>query len=470
MGNTVFSKIFTAVISMVLIIFAVLTLAVYSFLGNYATREKEETMTSAGERIAEMTNMIASENFSNAAQYFQLSIDLIARNINCNIYLAEPDGKIIFYSTLKNNVMRKMPERIANELNKGNRAKEIGKLPTLSREDVLIIALPVKKNDTVIGGVYLINEVPELSGLRNDIFRVFLVAGFLALLIGAVVAFYISKKITTPISAIAKAAEAISLGDMSTRVRVFKDDEVGKLASSFNIMADSIAKQDSAKSSFISDVSHELRTPMTSITGFVEGILDNTIPRESQDIYLKIVLDESKRLSKLVTELLDISRLESDESKLELSIFDINELIRLSIIGFENRFDEKNIIVDADFEEESQLVTAEKDSIKRVITNLLDNAIKFCNENGTIFIKTFSKGNKVYVSVKNTGDGIPKEKMETVFNRFYKMDKSRSMNKNGVGLGLYIVKTIISKHMQTINVDSVEGEYAMFTFTLQKSK
>ncbi|MBQ4109762.1 MAG: HAMP domain-containing protein [Clostridia bacterium] len=470
MGNTVFSKIFTAVISMVLIIFAVLTLAVYSFLGNYATREKEETMTSAGERIAEMTNMIASENFSNAAQYFQLSIDLIARNINCNIYLAEPDGRIVFYSALKNNVMRKMPERIANELNKGNRAKEIGKLPALSREDVLIIALPVKKNDTVIGGVYLINEVPELSGLRNDIFRVFLVAGFLALLIGAVVAFYISKKITTPISAIAKAAEAISLGDMSTRVRVFKDDEVGKLASSFNIMADSIAKQDSAKSSFISDVSHELRTPMTSITGFVEGILDNTIPKESQDIYLKIVLDESKRLSKLVTELLDISRLESDESKLELSIFDINELIRLSIIGFENRFDEKNIIVDADFEEESQLVTAEKDSIKRVITNLLDNAIKFCNENGTIFIKSFSKGNKVYVSVKNTGDGIPKEKMETVFNRFYKLDKSRSMNKNGVGLGLYIVKTIISKHMQTINVDSVEGEYAMFTFTLQKSK
>lgn len=470
MGNTVFSKIYTAVITMVLVIFAVLTLAVYSFLGNYTTREKEETMTSAGERIAEMTNMIGSENFSNASQYFQISVDLIARNINCNIYLADNEGRIIFHSSRTGNIMRKMPQRIVSELNKGNRSKEIGKLPSLSRDDVLIIALPVLRGETVIGGVYLINEVPELSGLRNDIFRIFLISGFISLLIGAVIAFYISKKITKPISAVAKAAEAISLGDMSTRVRVFKDDEVGKLASSFNAMADSIAKQDSAKSSFISDVSHELRTPMTSITGFVEGILDNTIPKESQDTYLKIVLDESKRLSKLVTELLDISRLESDESKLELTIFDINELIRLSIIGFENRFDEKNITVDADFENESQLVTAEKDSIKRVVTNLLDNAIKFCNENGTIFIKTYVKGSKVYVSVKNTGEGIPKEKMETVFNRFYKVDKSRSKNKNGVGLGLYIVKTIISKHMQTITVDSIEGEYAMFTFTLQKSK
>ena len=265
------------------------------------------------------------------------------------------------------------------------------------------------------------------------------------------------------------ASKNLTNGDFRARVKVYnKNDEIGELAETFNDMADSIEKSENMRRSFISDVSHELRTPMTTITGFVQGILDNTIPPDKREIYLNVVLDESKRLSKLISDLLDVSKLESDEVSLELSTFNINELIRLSIISFENKFNEKNLTVNAMFESEIEEVVAEKDSIKRVVTNLLDNAIKFSYHKGIIDISTKRKGNKVYISIKNEGEGISKDDKKTIFERFYKVDKSRSQNKTGVGLGLYIVKRIINKHGEKIWIESEEGKFAEFIFTLKK--
>lgn len=469
----IFNKIFKGFIIILTLSFTVLGFFLYPLLSNYIVSEKEETLVNAGKRISEMSSSLALRDYKDYKDLFQLSIDTIGQNLNCDVYLSDVNGKIIIKTSYKSmnsySDTMKIPDDILAEINNGKNLRRLGKFLDL-KDSTLLIGVPVYYNNAVIGGIYLVTNVPEINKLRADIFRLYLYSVIAVLLISLVIIYAVSKNITQPINAITNASKALSNGKFETRVKVYKEDEIGELAIAFNNMADSISKLENMRRSFVSDVSHELRTPMTTITGFIEGILDGTIPEEKKDIYLKIVLDESKRLSKLVSDLLEISRLTSDEVKLELSKFDINELIRISIIGFEKRFNEKQLTVNVVFENETEEVFAEKDSIKRVVTNLLDNAIKFCNEKGVIDILVKSKGDKVNVSVRNEGMGISDEDKNRIFERFYKYDKSRSQNKNGVGLGLYIVKSILDKHKEEINIKSEYGKYAQFNFTLKKAK
>ena len=238
----------------------------------------------------------------------------------------------------------------------------------------------------------------------------------------------------------------------------------------FNDMAFHIEKAEDIRNNFISDVSHELRTPMTTIGGFVDGILDGTIPKDRQSDYLVIVKDEIARLSALTNSFLDVTRNSSGKQKLEMTNFDINETIRRTLFNFEQRICEKSLEVDVVFETESCVVKADKDEITRVLTNLIENAIKFTNEGGILRISTGSRQHEVFVSVYNTGCGIAEEDRKLIFERFYKADKSRSLNREGTGIGLFIVKEIINRHGGNISVKSVEGEYAEFIFTLGKGK
>jgi len=467
----IFNKIFKGFIVILVLSFTVLGGFLFPLLSNYVISEKENMLMNAGARISEMSSGLALKEYSEYKDLYQLSIDIIGQNLNSEVILADKNGHIIIKTTYRHteHMIEKIPQDILKEINSGKNARKLGKFFDY-KDSTLTIGVPVFYNDSVIGGIYLITMVPEIAKLREDIFRMYVFSVIAVFLISLIMIYAVSKNITQPINAITKASKALSNGKFETRVKVYKDDEIGELATAFNNMADSIGKLEYMRRSFVSDVSHELRTPMTTITGFIEGVLDGTIPEDKKDMYLKIVLDESKRLSKLVSDLLDISRLTSDEVKLELSKFDINELIRLTIIGFENRFNEKKLTVNVVFENETEEVYAEKDSIKRVLTNLIDNAIKFCNEKGTIDICVKHKGDRVNISVKNEGLGISEEERRIIFERFYKLDKSRSHNKSGVGLGLYIVKSIIDKHKEKIWINSEYGKFAEFVFTLKKSK
>jgi signal transduction histidine kinase len=282
-----------------------------------------------------------------------------------------------------------------------------------------------------------------------------------------------SKRISKPIGAINKAVSNIASGKYEQRVAVRSKDEIGQLASNFNFMADSIEKLESTRSEFISDVAHELRTPMTSISGFVEGVLDGTIPPERRDEYLKIVLDESKRLTKMVNDMLEMSKMSSSEYKLDITEFDLNELTRICIIGLGGRIDEKNLEMNVNFEKDTLRVLADKDAINRVVINLLDNAIKFSYPNTTIRIRTWIEGGKAKFCIGNFGDGIDSEDLSNVFSRFYKTDKSRVNEKSGAGLGLSFVKNILTLHKQSVWVESLDtkkgsdAKYTKFTFTLE---
>ena len=247
-------------------------------------------------------------------------------------------------------------------------------------------------------------------------------------------------------------------------------EELRELANNFNNMASELEKADNIKNNFISDVSHELRTPITTISGFVDGILDGAIPENNQKAYLKIVKDEMARLTKLINDFLDVARLKGKDTPLKMKNFDIAEMIRVSVIGISGKIEEKDIDIVLNFEQDNMTICADFDSIKRVITNLLDNAVKFTDYGGKISVDLVKKKHETVISVYNTGIGISENDIPYIFDRFYKADKSRSINKSGTGVGLFLVKDILTRHGKEITLESREGEFAKFTFSLDNAK
>lgn len=229
-----------------------------------------------------------------------------------------------------------------------------------------------------------------------------------------------------------------------------------------------MADLESVRRSFIANVSHELKTPMMTIGGFIDGILDGTVPEEKRKQYLEIVSEEIKRLSRLVKSMLSIARIEAGDMKMNPTDFDVNELVCRTVFAFEQKIEEKKLEI-MGLESDEVLVKADNDLVHQVVYNLIDNAVKFVNEGGIISFGFEQKDGKVFVSVKNTGEGIAQQELPRLFDRFYKTDKSRSLDKTGVGLGLYIVQTIVNQHKGDLIVKSVEGEYTEFTFSLPAS-
>ncbi len=291
------------------------------------------------------------------------------------------------------------------------------------------------------------------------------------ILVASLIAIYgVSYSVTKPLREISRAAKDFSHGKYDTRVPVRGNDELAELAKSFNDLATVVQHREEMQNIFLSNASHDLRTPMTTIAGFIDGILDGAIPQEKQEYYLNIIKNEIKRLSRLVTSLLDVSRLQSGERKFDMKPFNICEVVSQTVISFESQIEQKQLDVECDFEDFDLIVIGDKDAINQVVYNLCHNAIKFSNEKSKYKITIKSVLDKVSVSIYNEGVGIPKEELPFVFDRFFKGDKSRGLDKTGAGLGLFISKTIILAHGEDLTVESEYGKYCMFTFTLKKGK
>ena len=284
-----------------------------------------------------------------------------------------------------------------------------------------------------------------------------------------VVAIYImTYRLTKPLRSMSEAAKALAKGDFSKRVPVTSDDEIGELAISFNGMTDSLSRLESTRRSFVANVSHELKTPMTTISGFIDGILDGTIKPNEREYYLNIVSSEVKRLSRLVNNMLNIARLESEEFALKRERFDFFGLLCTIMIGQEKRIEERSINVKGLEDLQSVTVCCDKDLIHQVVYNLVDNAIKFTNQGGEIVFSLSQDSENMVFTISNTGKGIPENELPFVFERFYKIDKSRSDVKESTGLGLYIAKMIVSAHKGKISVTSKENEFTTFKIILPK--
>ncbi len=317
--------------------------------------------------------------------------------------------------------------------------------------------------------VYLI-VVTGHSSLRNElaitvIKRVAVVA--IWIFFAAIICVsLISRRITEPIEQIGEAAKEYAQGRFNARVQVGGQDEIAELGRAFNNMASGLATHEENRNTFIANVSHDLRTPMTTISGFVDGILDGTIPPEQQEHYLQTISGEVHRLSRLVNTLLEVSRLESGVN-MKMCDFNLTEKARQILISLVGKIEQKKLEIVFEGGEEDVFVSANPDSIHQVLYNLLDNAVKFTGEGGEIHIWIGTvRGKKAQVKIRNTGDGIPQEELSHIFERFYKSDRSRGLDKTGTGLGLYIVKTILDKHGESIEVESEVGSYTEFRFCL----
>ena len=301
----------------------------------------------------------------------------------------------------------------------------------------------------------------------EDIIKAIILAILWVMLAALIAAYFITERITRPIKDISDAAAEYAKGRFDVRIPVSTNDEIGRLAGAMNNMAESLDNYDNMRNTFMSNVSHDLRSPMTSISGFVDGILDGVIPPEKHEYYLRIVSTEIKRLSRLVASLLDLSRIQAGDRKFTMAPFDVTEMCREILISFEQKINDKRLEVEFDSADSALMVVADRDAIYQIVYNLCDNAVKFATEGGVLRITLKClKNKKALVSVYNDGQGIAPADIPYVFERFYKSDKSRGLNKNGAGLGLFISKTIIEAHGEKIWVESNYEKDCSFNFTL----
>ena len=319
----------------------------------------------------------------------------------------------------------------------------------------------------VLGSVFTVSSGDTVDALWRTFAGLLVMTALVVLMISFVATSVTTMRQIKPIREMAQATRCYAEGDFDIRMNDYgRDDEIGELAASFNNMAERLQQTERQRREFIANISHELKTPMTTIAGYTDGILDGTIPPENEKQYLQIIANESRRLSRLVRRMLDVSQLQAMDPLRNGNHFDICESMRRVLISMEKKINDRHLDVEADIPDEPILVLGDNDMITQVLYNLLENAAKFAREGSTLYLGVAMMDGKALVTVRNVGDTIPAEELPLLFERFHKSDKSRSEDKDGYGLGLYIVKTILQQHKEDISVTSENG-VTTFTFSLR---
>lgn len=348
--------------------------------------------------------------------------------------------------------------------------KYTGYLEGLYEDLRYVVSVPVLDSQgSALGIVVVSSSAAESTQALKTLSHIYLLSSITAMCVAVGIMIRVAKGHSRPLSQMRKAAVAFGHGNLKARVAVDpgSPDEIQELALAFNNMADSLQKSEYRRQEFVANVSHELKTPMTTIAGFADSILDGTIPAEKQEHYLRLISEETKRLNRLVRSMLDTTRLQEDPNipDEQKSRFDVTDWAGQVLLSFEQKITAKNLDVQVEFPDLPVYTRAQEDQITQVLYNLLDNAVKFCPPEGQLGVKLRTGGQKIYISIANSGNTIPPEELPLVFDRFHKLDKSRTENRDSWGLGLYIVKTILGAHGEDISVVSRDGQ-TEFTFTL----
>ena len=335
---------------------------------------------------------------------------------------------------------------------------------------VYVLPMTYKDSGTAAGSLIVCFSANDVDDLTMKTVRTIILSSLWVMIASFVAIYFITEKTVDPLRRMSYATKQFAAGKFDVRIEVDGEDEIAELATAFNSMAQSLAEIEYTRSNFIASVSHDLRTPMTSISGFIDGILDGAIPPEKHKYYLGVIGQEVRRLSRLVSQLLDISRMEAGNRKFEKTPFDINEMAMFILLSFESRIEQKQLDVEVKAPEGKLYVYSDKDAINQVIYNICENAVKFSREGGKYRLTVSDEGGFVRVSVYNEGIGIAPEDLPHIFDRFYKSDKSRGLDKTGVGLGLYICSTIMDHLGEKIYVESEYGKYCCFVAEITKYK
>ena len=426
---------FATMAGMILLSFLMLGASFATLSYQYAIQEKQDSMGRSANIIAAYTSEYINANgqYSWQDMGFQGQLSVLALATDTHVMVSTAQGTVVYATDGANELLelesRSIPTQIVSEVVRGSfvGATTLGGMYERPR---YLVALPIQSGATLQGLVLVSCEASEISSMWQDISSLFLITATAVILIAAIISSVTSMRQSKPIKEIAAAARQFGHGELSVRVDVgHRRDEVGELAEAFNAMADSLSKSEQRRSEF-----------------------------------LQVIVSETRRLSRLVRSMLDLSRLQSDERAAQQQ-FDICETMLRVLVSLENKINAKHLNVDAHLPDDPVQVWGDQDAITQVCYNLLDNAAKFSPENGPLRISITTKSSKAYISISNEGQAISPEELPLIFDRFHKTDHSRSADRDGVGLGLYIVKTILNSHKENITCTSEDGK-TTFTFTL----
>ena len=471
--KTTFSRTFSTTIMILFLALILVGTSFQALVEDYLTDSAVADLQQNSDAIANLASAYYSEG-SILNRDFMVNLDVASRVSGADTIIFSADGRVLLCSEVltgcSHQGLRLNENYLARVLeNDGDVAT--GTVPQLYEEPRFVVASVIRDYVTheALGIVVVSRPTYDTSVIMSKISNIFLMVSMLVMALSFVIMLITVKRQSDPLKQMAGIARSFGHGDLDARVKLTRDypEEVEDLALAFNNMAQELQKSEYQRKEFVANVSHELKTPMTTISGYVDGILDGTIPAERSRYYLQIVSDETKRLSRLVRSMLDISKLQDqsgipDSKKVH---FDMEEIVGQVLITFEKKITDKHLDVDVEMPEHPVFTFASQDMVTQVVYNLIDNAVKFCPDSGTLGLKIKIGGNKIYISVSNEGETIPPEELPLVFDRFHKTDKSRSQNRDGWGLGLYIVKTIVCSHGENISVSSRDGK-TEFTFTM----
>ncbi len=479
MFKSIFTKYITAFILITIVSFTVLSVIVGMMMTSFYTETNKKTLEevskTAHDYLEQRLNAEGTTLNGFIAEHedeLKTYIASVTRYRNdVAVFVCDVIGNVKAYDTRRlpsdfgsNSVPRSLIIKLVDKPYYSN--SDLGGLLPSKRA---VRGIPLKVSDVTVGAVFVCSTDEAINELIESAIRAIITICIWVLFATLVAVYFISERIISPLKAMSKAAKSFAMGKLDVRVPVTGRDEISELAVAFNDMAASMSNLETMRSSFLSNVSHDLRTPMTTISGFIDGIIDGTIPKEKHEHYLRMISDEVRRLSRLVSALLDVTRIQAGERKFTMSAFDICEMARVILISFEQRIERKKLDVEFDIEDENVFVYADRDAIYQILYNICDNAVKFSTDGGKYRIKISEMDKRIFVSVYNEGIGIPSDELPHVFERFYKNDKSRSLDKTGIGLGMYIAKSIIDAHSEEIWVKSKYGEYCEFVFTVKKA-
>lgn len=475
--KTTYKRQLAMMVGVIALSFSILGTAFMLLSYRYIISEKRDAMQRNAGDIANLATDYVSNVWGGdiRSKAFAGAIAVVAKASDSYVMVSDIQGEIIYatdgyklYTYENTNI----PDSMVKHLLAQGSYTGMTNLEGIYPERRYMAALPFSLNkgeESVPQGFVLVSaETSSVSELWRSMTTIFFFTAVAVLLIACVASSLTSAYQTRPLNEMAEAAKKFGQGEFDVRVTGYetRSDEIGTLAEAFNSMANSLEKVESQRSEFIANVSHELKTPMTTIAGFAEGILDGTIPPEREKESLEIIVSETRRLSRLVRRMLDLSRLRAlTENVTAQEQFDLTEVVSQVLVSLEGKITSRSLDVEAKLPEDPLMVWGDPDSITQVCYNLMDNAAKFAAQGTTITVSITKKDGKAYTSISNLGATIAPEELPLLFDRFHKADYSRSVDRDGVGLGLYIVKTILGNLKENIAVTSEDG-VTKFTFTL----
>lgn len=475
MFKSIFSKYFSVISTIIIVSFLAMQGAQLFLSSRFWLDEKHKVLKDNAQAIADHTADSALPVLTENGVVYRIQkstlspfIKLLSATLDCTVVISDMDGTVMMMYDEQGEQLTADPAvSLAEIIGSANGDfYAVSTLNGLYPDRQYTAGVPIRVESRLLGYVFVSLPAGGLAQYLHSNMQISLIAAIGVLTLTFIALYIMTARLVRPLRQMAKATRRFAEGDFSCRVPVNGRDETAELAQALNSMALSLSSLEDMRRSFIANVSHELRTPMTTIAGFIDGILDGTIPAEKRNYYLQIVSDEIKRLSRLVKSMLALSRIDSGQLQLNTVALDLTALTGQTLLTFEKRIEEKHITVEGLENAAPLTVQGDFDLLGQVLYNLLDNAVKFTDVGGTVSISLGERSGRVVCSIRNTGAGIPAEEMPRIFERFYKSDRSRGLDKTGMGLGLYIVQTVIALHSGEVLVRSEENAYTEFSFWL----